>query len=77
MEIEKNEVPKELVDAIGPCSVDSMIREAVKLCWILLPKEARSPEGLRRQILRLVDRALKDMKDDAEAFGIRLPDSEE
>jgi hypothetical protein len=34
-----------------------------------LPEEERSPERVEQEILRLVQRALKDMKEDAAAFG--------
>jgi hypothetical protein len=34
-----------------------------------LPKERRNPDELERQIRRLVDRALKDFREDCQAFA--------
>jgi hypothetical protein len=47
-----------------------MIREAVKTCWFLLPEGARTVKRVDEEIRRLVDRVLKDMHEDARAFGI-------
>lgn len=71
MSIEKYDVPRDLAGFCGPASVDSMIREAIKMCWILLPNDQRSLDVLRREIQRFVDRALKNLEEDAQAFGIQ------
>ena len=54
---------------MGPLMVDNAIRNAIHHCWMALPEEERSPERVEQEILRLVQRALKDMKEDAAAFG--------
>ncbi len=53
----------------GPGHVDQSIRQAIKMCWMALPKDKRNVEEVERQIRRLVDRALKDLREDHEAFG--------
>ena len=53
----------------GPGQVDQMVRQAVQFCWGNLPKERRTAEELEKQVRRLVDRALKDFREDREAFG--------
>jgi hypothetical protein len=53
----------------GPHQIDQSIRQAVQFCWMCLPKERRTPEELEKQVRRLVDRALKDFREDREAFG--------
>jgi len=45
------------------------IRQAIQQCWMLLAKEKRTPEELESQIRRIVDRALKDFREDLDAFG--------
>jgi hypothetical protein len=52
--------------------VDQQIHQAVQHCWMALPDDKRNVEEVRRQILRLVDRALRDLNEDLEGFGLRL-----
>jgi hypothetical protein len=61
--------PEKLSEFFGPEQVDQFIRQAVTFCWGCLPKEKRNPEELERQIRRLIDRALRDFREDREAFG--------
>jgi hypothetical protein len=44
-----------------------MLRQAVQLCWMALPKERRNADELERQMRRLIDRALKDFREDSKA----------
>ncbi|OLE13870.1 MAG: hypothetical protein AUI36_39545 [Cyanobacteria bacterium 13_1_40CM_2_61_4] len=53
----------------GPAQIDHQIRQAIQFCWMGLPKERRSVEELESQIRRIVERALKDFRDDLEAFA--------
>ncbi len=50
--------------------VDQSLRMAVQFCWMALPKEKRNPEEVERQLRRLLDRALRDLREDAAEFGI-------
>jgi hypothetical protein len=54
----------------GPAQIDQEIRQAIHFCWMLLPEDQRSADEVERQIRRIVDRALKDFRDDSQAFGI-------
>lgn len=56
---------------MGPHAVDQQIRQAVSLCWMVLPEEKKTVEAVEAEIRRIVDRALKDLRDDAAVFGIR------
>jgi hypothetical protein len=58
-----------MADLFGPACIDQFIRQAIQQCWMLLPKEKRTPEELETQIRRLVDRALRDFRDDLDVFG--------
>jgi len=51
-------------------TVDHMVRQAVMFCWMMLPKDRRTGTNLRWEVRRIVARALKDLREDAEAFGM-------
>lgn len=55
-------------DCFGPSQIDHQIRQAIRFCWMGLPKERRNVDELERQILRLVDRALRDLREDFDEF---------
>ncbi|MGD0898053.1 MAG: Clp protease N-terminal domain-containing protein [Thermoguttaceae bacterium] len=61
---------KEARDFLGPHAVDRMIRQAIAMCWMVLPDERRSLATVESEIRRVVDRALANLKEDAQAFGI-------
>ncbi len=55
---------------MGPQQVDHSIRQAIQFCWGMLPDEKRTPEAVAAEIRRIVERALKDLAEDAKAFGL-------
>ena len=57
-------------DLFGPQAVDQAIRQAISTCWMMLPKGKRSVAAVEREIRRVVDRALKNLREDSKAFGI-------
>jgi hypothetical protein len=63
---------KEVRDMFGPQHVDQSIRQAISYCWMMLPDDKKTVARLEAEIRRLVNRALKDLKEDAKAFGISL-----
>ena len=58
----------------GPQAVDQSLRQAVSICWMMLPDERKNVDAVERELRRLVDRIIADMREDAEAFGISKPD---
>jgi len=56
-------------DTMGPLLVDQAIRQAIQHCWMLLSEEERSAERVEQEIIRVVQRALRDLREDAVAFG--------
>jgi hypothetical protein len=54
---------------LGPHAIDQLIRQAIGLCWQLLPANARTPVHVSKQIRRVVDRALANLEEDAKEFG--------
>ena len=55
-------------DMFGPAQIDQQVRQAIHFCWMSLPKDKRNVDELERQIRRLVDRALKDVREDFDEF---------
>ena len=58
-----------MADFFGPGQVDQTIRQAIHFCWMALPKDRRNPDELETQVRRIVDRALKDFREDSAQFG--------
>ena len=56
----------------GPLHVDQEIRQAISMCWMALPADQRTADRVEAEIRRVVERALKDLKEDAGSFGIGL-----
>ncbi len=58
-----------MAEMFGPSQIDHLIRQAIQFCWIGLPKERRSADEVEAQVRRLVERALRDFREDRQAFG--------
>jgi hypothetical protein len=58
-----------MADFFGPGQVDQFVRQAIQTCWMALPKDRKTPDELEKQVRRIVDRALKDFREDSEQFG--------
>lgn len=54
----------------GPGQVDEQIRQAIHFCWMMLPDDRKTVAELEQQFRRIVERALKDLREDADAFGL-------
>ena len=54
----------------GPGQVDQGVRQAIQMCWMMLPESGKTADELERQFRRIVDRAIKDLREDADAFGL-------
>jgi len=50
--------------------VDAQIRQAIHLCWMMLPDDKKTVDELEKQFRRIVDRAIHDLWDDSDSFGI-------
>lgn len=57
-------------EMMGPGHIDQMIRGAIQQCWMILPKDRRNVDEVARQLHRIVDRAIDDLREDTAAFGI-------
>jgi hypothetical protein len=54
----------------GPQQVDHQIRQAIQFCWMALPPDRQNVDGVEKEVRRIVDRALRDLRDDYQSFGI-------
>lgn len=67
--MQKKIPPEDFRDFLSPSQVDHMIRQAIQFCWMGLPKPKQTVPEVEAQMRRLFERALKDFRDDAEAFN--------
>ncbi|QDT18477.1 hypothetical protein [Gimesia chilikensis] len=56
-------------DLFSPAQVDQSVRQALMLCWMMLPDDKRNIHELEQQFRRIVDRALQNLREDGQAFG--------
>ena len=64
---------KGMRDAFGPQAEDQAIGQAISTCWMMMPPDKKNPAAIAAEIRRVVERALANLKDDADAFG--FPDN--
>lgn len=58
-------------DMFGPGQLDQQIRQAIHLGWMMLPADRKTLDELEKQVRRVLDRAFKDLREDADAFGLK------
>ncbi len=64
------EKARRIQSMFGPQQVDHQIRQAIQFCWMALPAERQNVDGVEQEIRRIVDRAIRDLREDFESFGI-------
>jgi hypothetical protein len=64
------ESSKKMRAMFGPGQVDHSVRQAIHMCWMMLPDNKKTAAELETQFRRIVDRAIKDLREDSEAFGL-------
>jgi hypothetical protein len=57
-------------DMFGPGQVDSLIRQAIQMCWMMLPGDKKTVDELEKHARRIFDRAVANLRDDSDAFGL-------
>ncbi len=55
--------------SVSPGQMDASLRQTLQMLWLMLPKDRRTPEGLETEFRRLVERVLRDFREDAERYG--------
>ena len=64
------ESAKKMREFFTPARVDQLVRQAIQFCWMMLPEDKKTVDELEKQLRRMVDRAIKDLREDFEAFGL-------
>ena len=64
------EAPDKMRSMFGPGKVDQQVRQSMQMCWMMLPADNQTVDELEKQFRRIVDRAIKDLREDASAFGL-------
>lgn len=59
----------QMSEMFGPGHVDQCVRQAIQACWMALPSDRRNVEEVEKQIRRLVERALSNLREDQSSFG--------
>jgi hypothetical protein len=54
---------------MGPGQVDHQIRQAIQFAWLSLPEGKKNADEVERVVRQIVDRALKDFREDGETFS--------
>jgi hypothetical protein len=61
---------EELKNFFGPNQVDQQVRQAICICWVMLPAEKRTISELEVRFRAIIERVIDDFKNDATSFGI-------
>lgn len=64
------ESAKKMRSMFGPGQVDQCVRQAIQMCWMMLPDGGKTVDELEKQFRRIVDGAIKDLRADSDAFGL-------
>jgi hypothetical protein len=64
------EGPDRMRNMFGSGQVDQQVRQAIQMCWLMLPDDRRTLDEVERQVRRIIERAFSDMREDAEQFGL-------
>jgi hypothetical protein len=68
-EFDDEKASEQMSNMFGPSHVDQAVRQAISMCWMVLPKDRKTPDVVEEEIRRLFERALKDFREDSAAFG--------
>jgi|GEM_PF-6548959 len=55
----------------GPGAADNALRQALAMCWAILPDNRKNVAEAEAELRRLVERAIRDLKEDAQSFGMQ------
>jgi hypothetical protein len=55
---------------MGPGMVYQAVRQAIHCAWMALPPEKRNVAEVEKVVRHLVERALKDLREDTDLFGV-------
>jgi hypothetical protein len=56
----------------GPQHVDQQIRQAIQVCWMALPAERKNANEVEKEIRRVMERALGNLREDFASLGFAV-----
>ncbi len=59
---------RKLMDESGPWVLDSLVRQAFTMCWMMLPKKKRSTQMVVDILTKLFERNIQNFLADGEIF---------
>lgn len=59
---------KKVADMMGPGLIDASLRQTLQMLWMIMPEDKKNVDEVEREFRRLADRALRDLREDFEAF---------
>lgn len=68
-----DDMPDAMRRMFGPGTVDDMVRQAIKICWMTAPKDQRALEYVEAEIRCLTERALEEFGEDGTGFQVGEP----
>jgi len=66
---DSGKIAEHWANMFGPGHLDQSVRQAINMCWMMLPKERKTPEIVEQEVRRVFERALQDFREDCQAFG--------
>jgi len=57
-------------EMFSPAQVEQTIGSAISMCWMMLPPERKNVATLVAEMRRIFERSMKNLEEDAAAFGI-------
>ena len=63
--------PEKFRRMFGPDQVSQQISQAIQTCWMMLPEEKKTVDEVEKQMRRIFERAIKNMREDGDAFGVK------
>jgi hypothetical protein len=64
------DVAEKMRALFSPGQVDQGIRQAIHMCWMMLPTDRKTVDELENEFRRIVDRAIKNLREDSDSFGL-------
>lgn len=55
-------------DILGPGQIDASLRQTLQTLWVMMPPDKRNVDAVEKEFRRLVDRALRDLREDSNLF---------
>jgi len=62
---------------MGLRQIDASTRQTLQMLWTIMPQDKKNVDAVENEVRRLVDRALRDLHQDSDAFGAASDDDDD